>query len=83
MHLDELNELATEIREAKASCKCNVRVCMAAGCQSSGAGDVLEGIKEKVSDSADVQVKGVGCMGLCSAGPLVEVESVASDERVM
>ena len=83
MHLDELNELASEIREAKSSCKCCVRVCMAAGCQSSGAGDVLEGIKEKTSDSGEIEVKGVGCMGLCSAGPLVEVESKEKNEKVM
>jgi bidirectional [NiFe] hydrogenase diaphorase subunit len=83
MHLDELNELASEIREAKSSCTCNVRVCMAAGCQSSGAEEILKGIKDKTNEAGDVDVKGVGCMGLCSAGPLVEVESNGSGHKVM
>ena len=51
---------AEEIREANAPCKHCVRVCMAAGCQSSGAEQVLEGLKEKASASDEVQVKGVG-----------------------
>ncbi len=28
-------------------------------------------------------VKGVGCMGLCSAGPLVEVQSCGQDEKIL
>ena len=42
MQLDELNELAAEVRAKEHECEHCVRVCMAAGCQSSGAAEVLE-----------------------------------------
>ena len=37
MTLDELLELAADLRKKDQDCKICVRVCMAAGCQSSGA----------------------------------------------
>lgn len=77
MQLDELSELAAEVREAQQHCEHCVRVCMAAGCQSSGAKAVLESLTEKAAQADHVCVKGVGCMGLCAAGPLVEVASRA------
>jgi bidirectional [NiFe] hydrogenase diaphorase subunit len=55
-----------------------VNVCIAAGCLSSGSDQVLDALKKEVAESGmtnEVHVKGVGCMGLCSAGPLVEVPS--------
>jgi bidirectional [NiFe] hydrogenase diaphorase subunit len=75
MNLDELEELASEVRAAGESCTHCVRVCMAAGCQSSGARPVLDGLNEQLGGREDVQVKSVGCMGLCSGGPLVEVQT--------
>jgi bidirectional [NiFe] hydrogenase diaphorase subunit len=83
MHLDDLEARAEEIRTEQAKCKHCVRVCLAASCQSSGADKVLDGLKETVAGESDVVVKGVGCMGLCSAGPLVEVESAAQDGKVL
>jgi bidirectional [NiFe] hydrogenase diaphorase subunit len=75
MNLDDLEELASEVRAAGDSCPHCVRVCMAASCQSSGAGPVLERLNDQLASRDDVRVKSVGCMGLCSAGPLVEVQS--------
>jgi bidirectional [NiFe] hydrogenase diaphorase subunit len=83
MNLEELSEVASEVRTAQQSCKHCVRVCMAASCQSSGAGKVLDALQSNAPDHGEVCVKGVGCMGLCSAGPLVEVESSEPAERVM
>jgi len=50
-------------------------VCQAAGCLSAGSDRVFENVTEQlVSDGVtDVAVKRVGCLGLCAAGPLVEV----------
>ena len=50
-------------------------VCEAVSCLSAQAHDVLLGIGAQVSenDLADVAVKRVGCLGLCAAGPLVQV----------
>ena len=50
-------------------------VCEAASCMSSQAHDVTLRLGEAVTDAGltDVQVKRVGCLGLCAAGPLVEI----------
>ncbi|MEA3640058.1 MAG: NADH-quinone oxidoreductase subunit NuoF [Lamprobacter sp.] len=73
MNLDELDELARTYTEEAADVSHEVRVCMAASCQSSGAQPVLDALhKARETHAADhCRVKGVGCMGLCSAGPLV------------
>ncbi len=83
MNIDELRDVAEKVREEAAKCSHCLRVCTAAGCQSSGAGAVVEGLKAAVGDNPQVQVKSVGCMGLCSGGPLVEVESREGGSKVM
>jgi len=53
-------------------------VCTAASCQSSGADGVYKALEAEVTQRkwADrVELRAVGCIGLCSAGPLVSVES--------
>ena len=54
-------------------------VCEAASCLSSQSDRVLEAISEGVMAAglADVAVKRVGCLGLCAAGPLVEVSVIS------
>jgi bidirectional [NiFe] hydrogenase diaphorase subunit len=83
MNIDDLNEVAEKVREANAARHHCLRICTAAGCQSSGALAVTESLRNAVGDNPQVQVKSVGCMGLCSAGPLVEVESQASQDKVL
>ena len=77
---DELRELG----RSEASKRYCVRVCCAAGCQSSGAEQVEESLHaelERAGRSAEVELKRVGCMGLCSAGPLVSTaETLGGDE---
>jgi bidirectional [NiFe] hydrogenase diaphorase subunit len=78
MTIEELRKVAETEREAQEKYPHHVCVCTAAGCLSSGADHVLEAIKKEVAESGmknEVLAKGVGCMGLCSAGPLVSVES--------
>jgi bidirectional [NiFe] hydrogenase diaphorase subunit len=50
-------------------------VCEAASCMSSQAHDVTIRLGEAVAEAGlkDVVIKRVGCLGLCAAGPLVEV----------
>jgi bidirectional [NiFe] hydrogenase diaphorase subunit len=50
-------------------------VCEAASCMSSQAHDVMLRLGEATADAGltDVVVKRVGCLGLCVAGPLVEI----------
>ncbi len=77
MTLDELRELAACDREAQKIFRHTVRVCVAAGCLSQHSDQVKAGIEAELNDRGiekEVQVKGVGCMGLCAAGPLVAVD---------
>jgi bidirectional [NiFe] hydrogenase diaphorase subunit len=75
MDLVELHALAEKERAGRKPLQ--VRYCMAAGCASSGS-DVVgvqlrEGVK-KAGLGDRVQVCGVGCMRLCSRGPLVQID---------
>ncbi len=74
MNLDDLDDLAEQYRAEEAAIEREVRVCMAASCQSSGAAPVFDALTQACGDGdGTCRVKGVGCMGLCSAGPLVAV----------
>jgi bidirectional [NiFe] hydrogenase diaphorase subunit len=58
--------------------RCRVAVCAAAGCLSNGAKAVREAILKTVQEKGaaeDVEVFGTGCLGLCDAGPLVQVQA--------
>jgi bidirectional [NiFe] hydrogenase diaphorase subunit len=50
-----------------------VRVCEAASCLSARSDDITARLAQLTQDVPDVAVKRVGCLGLCAAGPLVEV----------
>jgi bidirectional [NiFe] hydrogenase diaphorase subunit len=73
--LSDLQEIA---EKEKASQKpVRIRVCTAAGCRSSGAASVVKGLQDGIAAAGlgeKAEVCRVGCMRLCSAGPLVSVE---------
>jgi bidirectional [NiFe] hydrogenase diaphorase subunit len=78
MTIEELRKIAETERETQKKFPHHVCVCIAAGCLSSGSDRVRDALQTEVAESGmrdEVLVKGVGCMGLCSAGPLVSVES--------
>jgi len=78
MTIEELRKIAELEQQAQKKYLHRVHVCIAAGCLSSGSDQVREALKREVAESGmqnEVLIKGVGCMGLCSAGPLVGVES--------
>lgn len=80
MNLDDLAEKAEEFRALDALVEHEVRVCVAASCQSSGSLPVLEALAKECGDGGGpCKIKGVGCMGLCSAGPLVAVAERGAD----
>jgi bidirectional [NiFe] hydrogenase diaphorase subunit len=75
---EELDDIARKEREAQERFPHCVNVCVAAGCLSCHSDAVKEALtKEAASCGLDgqCQVKGVGCMGLCSEGPLVSVST--------
>ena len=83
MNLDDLEDMAEEVRAADEGVEHEVRVCMAASCQSSGAPPVLEALRAALPENNRCKVKGVGCMGLCSGGPLVAVQPKGGDTPIL
>jgi bidirectional [NiFe] hydrogenase diaphorase subunit len=55
--------------------RASAHVCQAASCLSARSDQVLDALVDRVAEAGftDVAVKRVGCLGLCAAGPLVEV----------
>ncbi|MGD1854339.1 MAG: NADH-quinone oxidoreductase subunit NuoF [Leptolyngbyaceae cyanobacterium] len=77
MDLTQLKQSASAARK-----KCHIRCCTVGGCLSANSAAVKEQLETAVAASSftdQVQVSGVGCMGLCSQGPLVRVESDSAD----
>jgi bidirectional [NiFe] hydrogenase diaphorase subunit len=59
----------------RATTHATANVCQAASCLAIGSEQVLEALAERVTEAGldDLAVKRVGCLGLCAAGPLVQV----------
>ena len=77
MTLEELQGIARIEQDRQGGFAHHVNVCIAAGCLSCQSGQVREALEKEVARRGLenwCQVKGVGCLGLCTAGPLVAVE---------
>src|ERR1700757_933727 len=75
---EELDQIAESEREAQSHFTQRVNVCVAAGCLSCQSQSVKDGLDQEVQRRGikdHCQVKGVGCMGLCSEGPLVSTST--------
>jgi len=73
--LHELLEMAAKERAAQPPTR--IRVCTAAGCMSANAAAVRGALDKATRDAGlekQVRVCGVGCMRLCSQGPLVQMD---------
>jgi bidirectional [NiFe] hydrogenase diaphorase subunit len=76
MPSDELVALKTKAEQRNRPNR--ICVCTAASCQSIGADRVHKAFEAEVKKDQreeQVEVRAVGCMGLCSAGPLVRIEN--------
>ncbi|MBK9052862.1 MAG: NAD(P)H-dependent oxidoreductase subunit E [Chloroflexi bacterium] len=81
--IDQLERITTKEHAAAAQYDHTIQVCVAASCLSSQSDKVLETIEQEIKARGrhkQCQAKGVGCMGLCSRGPLVSVEAKAQPE---
>ena len=77
MTLDELREIAEKEQEEQKQYTHHINVSVAAGCLSLHSDQVLKILDDEVQKRGMqkiCKVKGVGCMGLCAAGPLVRCE---------
>ncbi len=78
MNLEELNAIAQKERLTQAQKRHHVHVCMGTACQAQNSeqtAKALQAALKQHSRQNDTMVKCVGCRGLCSLGPLVEVIS--------
>lgn len=76
--IEEVVEIAEQERERWRQYPHRLLVCTASGCLSAGSEAVLGALREEVKRrgwESRCAVKGVGCLGLCAAAPLVAVES--------
>src|SRR5579864_8302169 len=75
---EELDQIAETEREQQSHFTQRVNVCVAAGCLSCQSQSVKDALDKEVTQRGTkdhCQVKGVGCMGLCSEGPLVSTSN--------
>src|ERR1035437_6856794 len=73
---EELLGIAAKEKAAQAEGGIAIHVCVAAGCMSSGADKVKDALAKGIAavpGAKACRVTGVGCMGLCEAGPLVQI----------
>ena len=71
---EELEQIAEEERAAQEQVEHRINVCVAAGCVSCQSNLVKDALDREIKQRGwekKCQAKGVGCMGLCSEGPLV------------
>ncbi len=74
MNQDDLKNIAIEEQEKNSAIQHEIKVCVAASCISSHSDQVKSALEQEVKARGlgeCCKVKGVGCMGLCAAGPLV------------
>ncbi|WP_275574919.1 (2Fe-2S) ferredoxin domain-containing protein [Neosynechococcus sphagnicola] len=79
MDITDLNAIAQKERERQKTTR--IRCCTAAGCLSSGAAAVKNGLEAAVQAAKlaeAVEVTSVGCMRFCGRGPLVAVDPADS-----
>lgn len=79
MDLAELHEIAEHERKARRPMR--ISCCVAAGCLSADAQAVKDRLAAEVAAAGladQVEVCGVGCMRLCSQGPLVRADPAAA-----
>lgn len=82
---DDLPRVAAEEQAAATRHEHTIHVCMAAGCLSQHSDQVKQRLEQQLQASGREHccVKGVGCMGLCSAGPLVSVRPAGTLYRAV
>jgi len=78
LNYEELTEIGAAERAAAQQYQHRVSVCMSAGCLSSRSDQIKDALETHAAEKGlgkACQIKGVGCMGPCAAGPLVAVET--------
>lgn len=85
MNREELLAFAEKERTARGEFRCRLLCCASTPCLSSGGEAVRARLDELVKSNdldADVQVVNTGCMGPCSRGPVVTVQTQSQDDVI-
>lgn len=85
MNRPELQAMGERERERQQSYRCRLLCCASTPCLSSGATAVIETLKQFVKEQeldAEVSITATGCMGPCSRGPLVTVQTRGLEDVV-
>lgn len=75
MDLQELLKIAQQ-EAAKAKPVC-LNCCVAAGCHAANSEQIVKNLNKAIKSKgleAQIEVQGVGCLGLCGKGPLIQVD---------
>jgi bidirectional [NiFe] hydrogenase diaphorase subunit len=82
---DDLPRIVEDEHAAARDVAQTIHVCMAAGCLSQHSDQVKQSLEQQIQAGGvkHCRVKGVGCMGLCSAGPLVSVRPAGTLYRAV
>ena len=78
MNQDDLANIAAQTKQSDNRYDHVIKVCVAAGCLSANADQVKTQLESELKQrglETCCKVKGVGCMGLCAAGPLVSADA--------
>ena len=77
LHIEDLHQIARIEKDINEGFRHRIHVCVAAGCLSCGSATVKEALEREVTRRGLAnwcKVKGVGCLGLCTAGPLIALD---------
>jgi bidirectional [NiFe] hydrogenase diaphorase subunit len=78
MNQDDLAGIAAHTKQRDSDYDHIIKVCVAAGCLSANSEQVKTQLESELTQrglEGCCKVKGVGCMGLCAAGPLVSADT--------
>ncbi|MGK7941942.1 MAG: NADH-ubiquinone oxidoreductase-F iron-sulfur binding region domain-containing protein [Crocosphaera sp.] len=77
MNLEELLDIQQETNKKRQQKPKQIRCCTASGCLSCGAEKVKKSLNNAIKKAhleEEVEIRGVGCMGICSRGPSIEID---------
>ena len=83
---EQLDRIAKSTRQKAEKFDTTLTVCTSSGCLSAQSDVVMKALQKEVGArdmKSSCHVKGVGCRGLCSKGPLVSVQAHGEESEVL
>ncbi|MEY4504883.1 MAG: hypothetical protein RL154_1180, partial [Pseudomonadota bacterium] len=76
MTLEELEEITLKIKNSSSEFDSQISICIGTACLAVNSDKLKEAVEAEIAKCGldRCKVRGVGCKGLCSAGPLVSIE---------